>query len=349
MTAPRRRPRTGIRRDGQVRTIRSDAVRYPGCNHPALDPVDYASWRDSGRPLRPARDAGIAVESRLTRERRLREREKRRRTSSMIVTAVALAVLALGWRYTSDRTAALEPLEADSPAARRASAPGRGSALIRGASTPAAPATPIFASYKSIDLRLPVPLEDLTEVGFHQASYSYARHLKSAMPAADMKAAKKNKGTGRDLSLQESGKDAKLTGTSLVMWRSRPGKPDTAVDVGAKAGSPVLAPVTGTVVKVKRYKLYGQHDDYELHIQPEGRPDLDVVMIHIDGLTVKAGDPVVAGLTHIGVIRKLSDRVDHQLGDYTKDGGDHTHVQINDATHPDYKGLKGAVAVADGS
>ena len=66
MSAPRRRPRTGIRRDGQVRTIRSDAVRYPGCDHPALDPVDYNSWRDSGRPLRPARDARIAVESRLT-------------------------------------------------------------------------------------------------------------------------------------------------------------------------------------------------------------------------------------------------------------------------------------------
>ena len=343
MTAPRRRPRTGIRRDGQVRTIRSDAVRYPGCDHPALDAIDYDSWRDSGRPLRPARDAGIAVESRLTRERRLRDREKRRRTSSMLVAAVALGALALGWRYTSDRTAALEPLET-----RRTSAPDSGSPQIRAAAANADP-TPIFATYKSIQLRLPVPLGDLTEVGFHQASYSYARHLKSATPTADMTAAKKSKGTGRDLSLQESGEQAKLTGTSLVMWRSRPGKPDTAVDVGAKAGSAVLAPVTGTVVKIKSYKLYGEHDDYELHIQPEGRPDLDLVMIHIDALTVKPGDPVVAGLTHIGVIRKLSDRVDHQLGDYTKDGGDHTHVQINDATHPDYKGLKGAIAVADGS
>ena len=347
MSAPRRRPRTGIRRDGQVRTIRSDAVRYPGCDHPALDPVDYNGWRDSGRPLRPARDAGIAVESRLTRARRLRDREKRRRTSSMILAAVALGALALGWRYASDRTAALNPLET-SAAARRASAPDSDSPRIRAAARNAEP-TPIFATYKSIELRLPVPLEDLTEVGYHQAAYSYARRLKSATPAADMTAAKKNKGTGRDLSLQESGDQAKLTGTSLVMWRSRPGKPDTAVDVGAKAGSPALAPVTGTVVKIKSYRLYGQHDDYELHIQPEGRPDLDCVMIHIDDLTVKAGDPVVAGVTQIGVIRKLSDRIDHQLRTYTKDGGDHIHIQLNDATHPDYKGLKGAIAVTDGS
>jgi hypothetical protein len=108
----------------------------------------------------------------------------------------------------------------------------------------------------------------------------------------------------------------------------------------------VLAPLTGTVVKVKRYKLYGQHDDYELHIQPAGHPDIDCVIIHIDKLTVKPGDPVTAGVTPIGVVRKLSDRVDHQLGDYTRDGGDHIHVQLNNAKHPEYKGLKGAVSKA---
>ncbi len=76
-----------------------------------------------------------------------------------------------------------------------------------------------------------------------------------------------------------------------------PGKPDTAADVGAKPGSAVFSPVTGTVVKVKKYKLYGKWDDYELHIQPDGHPGLDVVMIHVTDVCCRPGDRVLAGVT----------------------------------------------------
>ena len=92
-------------------------------------------------------------------------------------------------------------------------------------------------------------------------------------------------------STQPTGPDAVLVGKVLRMWRARPGKPDTAADVGAKPGSAVFSPVTGTVVKVKKYKLYGKWDDYELHIQPDGYPTLDLVMIHLDGRLVQAGRP----------------------------------------------------------
>ncbi len=351
MTA-RRRPRTGTRRDGQVRSIRTDTVRYPGCDHPACEPLDSDTERELGRSLRPARDAGVSISGRLTRERRLRTLERRRRNVGVVTALIVLSLLGIGWRYTSDREAARTPFAGSNtqsgPITSRTTTGDRNVAQIRAIDSTEEP-TPIFASARSVTLRLPVRTEDLTEIGFHQASYGYALRMETLMPRADMRRAKKDRSTHRDLSKQPTGPSATLTGSVLVMWRNRPGTPDTAVDVGAKAGSPVFAPVSGTVVKVKRYKLYGQHDDLEIHIQPTGMPELDCVLIHIDDLAVQPGDVVIAGVTRIGVIRKLSDRVTHQLGEYTRDGGDHTHIQINDATHDDYRGLKGAFVVGSGS
>ena len=134
-----------------------------------------------------------------------------------------------------------------------------------------------------------------------------------------------------------------LTGKVLRMWRDRPGKPDTAADVGARPGTPVLAPVDGTVVKVKWYKLYGKWTDLEIHIQPTGRPDLDMVLIHVQDAKVAPGDEVRAGITQIGAVRKLSDKITDQLGEFVRGGGDHVHIQLNNARYPGYKGLDGAI------
>ncbi|HET6350548.1 MAG TPA: M23 family metallopeptidase [Coriobacteriia bacterium] len=212
-------------------------------------------------------------------------------------------------------------------------------------SKPVAVPTPYFAQHGSVTLRLPVSVDDLTEVGFHQAAYRYAVKLSTKLPDADSSKAKKNGGTGRNKASQSKTADAWLVGSVLRMWRGRPGKPDTAADVGAKAGSRVIAPVDGRVRLVKHYELYGKYGDYEIHIQPDGAPTLDLVMIHIDEPVVRAGDRVSSGITPIGKVRKLSDRIRHQLGHYSGDPGDHTHLQLNDATDPKYKGLDDAPAL----
>lgn len=340
-----RRARPGIRRDRPQR-IRTDQVRYPGVTLPDL-PDELRDSGGDGRRLRPARDTGIAVEGRLVRERRRRVRESRTRALSFAVLVGVLVVAAVGWRYSSDQRAKTEPLPGAVTAAAAAAGtqPGEGEVQHASLTSLVDDPTPMFASLGSIQLRLPVPADKLTEVGFHQASYTYALHMDTPLPDANMKDAKTNKGTGRDLSAQEKGPTATLAGSVLRMWRSRPGEPDSAVDIGAAPGTDVYAPITGTVVKIKRYKLYGKHDDFEIHIQPTGRTDIDCVMIHIEDLTCEVGDEVTAGVTRIAAVRKLSDRVNHQLGDYTKDGGDHVHVQLNNAEDPQYKGLKGAISI----
>lgn len=335
---PARRPRVGTRRDGEVRRIRTDEVRYPTVDIPGAEQPSY-----DGRRLRPARDTGIAVDGRGARERRRARRNRGRNAFLVSVVVLVVATLGATWRYSSDIKAARASLS-EQRSIERVSATDDGATVMKALRKQPEP-TPIFATYGNIELRLPVPVEALTEVGFHQAAYSYALHLSTPLPDANMKQAKAEKTTHRDLATQQTGPDAILTGSVLRMWRSRPGDPDSAIDVGAAAGTDVLAPVTGTVVKIKSYKLYGRYADYEVHIVPEGVSGIDCVLIHVDDLSVKPGDRVVAGVTRIAAVRHLSDRIHHQLGDYTEGGGDHAHMQLNNSNDPDYKGLDGAVSV----
>lgn len=347
MTRPHR-GRVVAPKDPNTRKIDTSTVRYPGLDHPAVSD-EYQEWRESGRLLMPARDTGLAVEGRLLRERRARERQRRRlMTTGVVVAIVAIIAAATYWRSTSDETAARTPVAAGSTTASATPAVyvgGRtdGTQVIARGVEPSANPTPYFARYSTLRLRVPVRPADLTEIGFHQASYSYALHMKSLLPKADGAQVKEDRSSHRDLSKQETGADAVLTGSYVRMWRNRPGEPDTAVDIGGAPGAALYAPVTGTVVKVKKYKLYGKHDDYEIHIRPEGYPTIDVVMIHIADVTVAPGDDVAAGISKLGVIRELSNKEALQLGDYTRGGGDHTHMQLNDIRNPNYEGLKGAV------
>jgi murein DD-endopeptidase MepM/ murein hydrolase activator NlpD len=187
-------------------------------------------------------------------------------------------------------------------------------------------------------------MKKLTEIGFHQAAYSWALSMKTAMKNADLSLVARTRTTGRDRAEQPSGPDAIMTGKVLRMWRSsRSGRPDTAADVGALAGTTVLSPVTGTVVRVKSYKLYGRYQDFEMHIIPDDTHGIDDVLIHLTDVSVKPGDRVEGGVTPVAKVRKLSDKFHDQLADYPKSPGDHVHMQVNDSTYRGYRGLDGAV------
>ncbi|MCL2503335.1 MAG: M23 family metallopeptidase [Coriobacteriia bacterium] len=267
---------------------------------------------------------------------------------AVIVLCVGLGLTALFWAPLPAATPVKTPAsgtsqknvgpssEAENPE------PGSGSAATQ---VPAA--TPIFANYKSLQLHLPVAVESLSEIGFHQASYGWALPIETPLPDADMKAAK-GKGTGRDATKQPSGDGATLIGSVLRMWRNgRSGEPNTAVDIAAEPGTPILAPVDGIVVLVKAYDLYGNPDipDYEVHIRPNDMPDVDIVLIHIDNPKASAGDTVVAGVTPIGEVRKLAGKMNLQIGDYMTGEGNHTHMQVNNPKNPEYKGLEGALKI----
>lgn len=207
---------------------------------------------------------------------------------------------------------------------------------------------PLIAQCSGIDLRSPIAPADLTGVLFHQASYRYGLVMTTELPEADME---RIASTRQPYANREQTEGDWLDAEAMHLWRAADAtEMDTSIDVGAAPGTTVRSPVTGTVVLVKDYLLYNEVPDIEIHIQPDGRPDLDVVLLHTADPLVKAGDKVEAGVTQISHVRDIAkDLTDVQLGFYTPadDAGNHTHVQVNNADYENYRAekLAGAITV----
>jgi hypothetical protein len=121
------------------------------------------------------------------------------------------------------------------------------------------------------------------------------------------------------------------------LWRTNvAGKSDSALDCGAKPGTPVFSPVSGTVMRIRAYKLYGTIDDYEIHIKTDAWNDVDMIILHVTSPTVTEGQHVDAGLTQVASVRALTSKLSGlQLRSYTIEGGNHTHVQLTIVPKPD--------------
>lgn len=313
------------------------------------EPTDFTSpiaELPEAPPVRPVE--GVAVDERALENRRRRsrsERAKRRRQQrnsaalavALVVASVALAAVVVS--KLGPRTAGGADAPEPARAAETVSVTSRttASAAFSDSFDPTVEPTPVFASYRSLRLNLPVPADSLTAIAFHQASSDKAMPMESLLPNADMKKAIALKKTASYVFTTDTsgtpvpdGVPSILKGEVLRLWRShRVGSTDRCADVGAKPGTPVYSPVTGTVLLVRAYDLYRKYPDYEVHIRPDGWDEVDCVLIHVDKVRVEPGDRVLGGVTRIAEIRLLSDRVPHQLGEYVSDGGDHTHVQLN--------------------
>jgi hypothetical protein len=263
---------------------------------------------------------------------------------TVLIIAAAGASIALMTPKTARSTAAkvaavwtAVPTETPAPAG----------ATIDTAPAEAAP-TPYFATFRGQKLHLPVAPTATTVLAFHQSSYNDSYPMKSLLKEGSATAAvaamSKAKSTAKvadvaaaeDATQNDQDSRGVWKGTALELWRTgRMGALFTAIDCGAKAGTPVCSPVDGTVMEIRRYKLYGKYDDIEINIKPDLWSDVDVVMLHVTNPTVTEGQHLIGGVTEIAHVRKLSSLMsDLQLRSYSVDGGNHTHVQINRIPKP---------------
>ncbi len=278
--------------------------------------------------LSPPRDTGLTLGRRSRRSRRSRSVVS---WPVLVVTAVGI-VLVAGGLYS----AAAHPARPTKALSARVAAPSI-AATIGKMVRP----TPRLAQYDGLQLRLPVPADAVTAVAFHQATYKNALPMTILVPCMDVATARRL-GRARKAAIASGTVVPPLPvtgdiwgGSAVRLYRSgRSGDPCTAADVGAPPGSAVLAPVDGTVVLVRPYKLYNKFDDYEIHIIPEGRWDVDVVLLHITDVGVAVGDRVKAGVSRVASVRRLSTLTALQLRTYSGDGGDHTHLQLNRTPSP---------------
>jgi hypothetical protein len=81
--------------------------------------------------------------------------------------------------------------------------------------------------------------------------------------------------------------------------RDRLTSAQTAADVVIDPTSEVRAPVTGRVKRSGTYVLYCKYSDDYVVIAPDANPNWEVKVLHIDGVRVRRGARVEAGVTVI--------------------------------------------------
>ena len=195
--------------------------------------------------------------------------------------------------------------------------------------SPSSPAAYTLAEVEGLDLRSPISYQETVGIMFHEAA-QYDIHNELARARAMVPQG----GCARD-----DNPTARFPGWSPGRWgdpyywiqdsRGRGTFSTTAVDVGAKAGCEVLAPVDGVVDSVEAYALYGSYPDQRVAIIPDGHPDLRVIVVHIE-TSLSQGQRTVAGETALGRVRALSRYFRSDIGTYyTGDAGNHAHLQVN--------------------
>lgn len=175
---------------------------------------------------------------------------------------------------------------------------------------PAAPQ--VFAVAEGISLVEPSP--ELLAIGFHEA---YGASSLAWEPRG-------TPFTNRNAPRYAAPPPADGPDYAILSTRRRSTPATSAIDIAVPQNAPLVSPVTGTVAYANPYLLYGRYHDTIVTIIPEGRPDLRLVMVHLNGVRVSPGQPVVAGETPLAATAMLFP-FRSQIDEFS---GRHPHLHI---------------------
>jgi len=189
---------------------------------------------------------------------------------------------------------------------------------------PAGPPSPqVIALQRSLRLQLPVPQERLTAIGVYGSG-------DGALPLSPV-GTKGNQGfLARSWHRIFGGGDGRAT----LRYYALPGQgvPNTALDVGAPAGTDVYSPVDGAVVGLSPYVIDGKTVGAQIDIQPRSSPSLIVSVTHLrPDESLHVGNTLAAATSKIGSIGNLAPIETQALARYTNDRGNHVTIKIHQA------------------
>ncbi|HEX2027006.1 MAG TPA: hypothetical protein VHF25_03300 [Nitriliruptorales bacterium] len=168
-----------------------------------------------------------------------------------------------------------------------------------------APWTP-FATVGGVVLRH--PSSRVERVGFHQSNHDGARQLE-VLPTA--------------------------IHPITLPTRERVTASRTAADVVVDPHVAIRSPVTGTVLRAGTYVLYCEHRDDFAVIEPDDHPGWEVKVLHIDGVQVRRGARVEAGVTVLAA-GPTPLPFSSQVDDHTAEPSwPHVHIEVVDPSIPD--------------
>lgn len=168
-----------------------------------------------------------------------------------------------------------------------------------------------------LTLVLPAPRNEIITIGYHQAYNTRALSLVPVMNSMGQAT------TQTVMAAVRSG------GRPIFVMaaRGRGSALDSSVDIALKAGSVVKSPVTGRVLAVMPYLLYGRINDVRIDIIADGYPGFTIALAHVDKQTVVAGQKVEAGVTPLANVRTLG--IASQIDQYLGEAVTHVHIQAN--------------------
>lgn len=212
---------------------------------------------------------------------------------------------------------------ADETAASSAPAPAEGpAAATRPRPVPEQPDVQPFARFQNLQLSLPA--DHVLLVGYHEASFD------DALPLTPVGRCIANENrTEVTCPPDQPGPDY-----LILSSRGRYTNGDTAVDLVMRDESPVISPVSGRVVDVRPYALYGTYPDNRIEIEPAGRPDLRLVLIHVVDVFIRPGDEVVAGQTELAGGPNRFPFPSHIDRYFPDERWPHVHVELKPADTP---------------
>lgn len=239
--------------------------------------------------------APLSREQLASRRERRRAHHRRRHRRILVRAAVPLAALGAAAALTLLAVATLD---------RSTQEPGGIAPPVPPVGVPRPPQAVILASSQAIDLRLPIDRTQITAIVFR------------AVDNPDAVALEPSPGLNAEV--------APRGGVS--------GSATASVDIGARAGTAVYAPVSGIVRAVTPYRIAGRVAGYELLIDPESAADRSVRINHLEALEgarpLRIRQTVRAGETLIGQVRDFSRIADQALSKYTADSGNHVHIEV---------------------
>lgn len=196
--------------------------------------------------------------------------------------------------------------------------------LAGGTKSPTAPILtsgedrPAFARFEDRNLLLPVSAADATIIAYQPVSDTRAIALTPIGQKANANALVR---FFRRL----------FSSDPAIRYYQLPGadnEPTTSVLIGAQPDTPVTSPVSGVVIRVREYLLFGKYEDVQIDIRPEEMGGTVVTLLFINDPAVTIGERVEAGKTLLGKVRKCPEEVGSVLSAYTHDSGSHVNLQV---------------------
>jgi hypothetical protein len=182
------------------------------------------------------------------------------------------------------------------------------------------PAQMTLAEAGDLKLMLPVYEGEVTAVGYHPTS---GDNVISLNPLGT-----RINGSIFDKGLGQAIRGGEGPGYFIMDDSANLGASTGAMDIGAPAGTVVYSPVDGTIAGIRSYDLRGACPDTEILIQPQQQANLLVVLTHMDYPEASLGQPLKAGVTRLGSVRKMDSCYAQQLASYTYDEGNHLQLQV---------------------